>query len=415
MQNNQFAGWPSYSDDEAKAVSNVLLSNKVNYWTGEECSLFENEFSRWIGSNHCISLANGTVALELALRAVNIGRNDEVIVTPRSFIASVSSVINVGAKPIFADVDPVSGNLTAQTINSVISDKTKAVILVHLAGWPCDMDPIMKLSKKYSFFVIEDCAQAHGAKYKGQHVGTIGHIGAWSFCQDKIMTTGGEGGMVATNDRNLWERMWSYKDHGKSQRAIAETQNKPGFRWLHESIGSNFRMTSMQAAIGRIQINKMATWTEKRNENANFLKMSIESIDPEQKYFVVPSFRCNQNCSKKSGNRLNRCCVHANYKFYVYLNNQNLPHSWSRDKVVDKIRNLGVPCLQGSCSEIYLEQAIKKCGAAPEKSLSTSKQLGESSLMFLVHPTLTLENLEQTKRTLEKVFEELELDNEKSR
>lgn len=235
----------------------VLQSNQVNYWTGIECREFEKEFAAWVGVPHAVALANGTLALDIALKALGIGSGDEVIVTPRTFIASVSCVVNAGATPVFADVDPDSGNVSAATIARVLSPRTRAVICVHLAGWPCDMDPIMELATANGFYVIEDCAQAHGARYKGRSVGAIGHIGAWSFCQDKIMSTGGEGGMVTTNDVALARAMWEYKDHGKSYEAVFERQHPPGFRWLHESFGTNWRMLEMQAAIGRIQLRRM--------------------------------------------------------------------------------------------------------------------------------------------------------------
>ena len=246
-----FAPWPSFSGEEADAVKNVLLSNKVNYWTGDESRKFEHEFAKWCGVSHAVALANGTLALDAALKALGIGPGDEVVVTPRTFIASISCVVNAGAKPVFADVDADSGNITAESIAKVLTSKTKAIICVHLAGWPCDMDPIMAVAERHHLKVIEDCAQAHGAVYKGRSVGSIGHIGAWSFCQDKIMTTGGEGGMVTTNDEILWRKMWAYKDHGKSYEAVYEREHPPGFRWVHESFGTNWRMLEVQAAIGR--------------------------------------------------------------------------------------------------------------------------------------------------------------------
>jgi dTDP-4-amino-4,6-dideoxygalactose transaminase len=231
--NSPFSPWPSFTEEEADAVRDLILSNKVNYWTGQECREFEKEFATWAGTEYAIALANGTVALDLALNALGIGPGDEVIVTPRTFLASVSSIVNAGAIPVFAEVDRDSQNITAQTIQAVLTPRTRGVICVHLAGWPCDMNPIMELAALHDLKVIEDCAQAHGATYNGRPVGSIGHIGAWSFCQDKIMTTGGEGGMVTTNDRSLWLKMWSYKDHGKSWEAIYEREHQSGFRWLH--------------------------------------------------------------------------------------------------------------------------------------------------------------------------------------
>ena len=270
-----FAPWPSFSEEEADTVKNILLSNKVNYWTGNESRKFEHEFAKWCGVSHAVTLANGTLALDVSLKALDIGPGDEVVVTPRTFIASISCVVNAGAKPVFADVAADSGNITAESIAKVLTSKTKAIICVHLAGWPCDMDPIMALAERHHLKVIEDCAQAHGAVYKGRSVGSIGHIGAWSFCQDKIMTTGGEGGMVTTNDEILWRKMWAYKDHGKSYEAVYEREHPPGFRWVHESFGTNWRMLEVQAAIGLIQLKRMTDWNVKRTSNAQAILSAL--------------------------------------------------------------------------------------------------------------------------------------------
>ena len=399
LNHPSFAPWPSFSSEEAEAIKDVLLSNKVNYWTGDECRKFEKEFSDWSGTNHAIALFNGTLALDIALKALDIGPGDEVIVTPRSFIASVSCVVNAGAKPIFADVDYHSGNISAETIARVLTPQTKAIICVHLAGWPCDMDPIMKLAELYNLKVIEDCAQAHGAIYKGRSVGSIGHIGAWSFCQDKIMTTGGEGGMVTTNDEILWRRMWAYKDHGKSYEAVYERKHPEGFRWLHESFGTNWRMLEMQAALGRYQLKQIIYWTERRNQNATVLIEALKSF----KSIRVPEFKCNQSCVIEC-QKLSRC-QHAYYKFYAYINPQYLKADWPRDRVIDEMNMLGVPCLQGSCSEVYLEKAFDKTNFRPKERLKFAKELGETSLVFLVHPSLTQENINTSITVIKSVLD----------
>jgi dTDP-4-amino-4,6-dideoxygalactose transaminase len=279
MLNSFFSPWPSFTQEEADAVKNVLLSNKVNYWTGQEGREFEKEFAQFTDAKYAVALGNGTLALDIALKAMNIGVGDEVITTPRTFLASASSIVTAGAKPVFADVDLNSQNITAESIEAVLTENTKAVIVVHLAGMPAEMDAIMALSEMHGFYVIEDCAQAHGAKYKGRSVGSIGHAGAWSFCQDKIMSTGGEGGMVTTNDESLWKTMWAYKDHGKSWDAIYNREHPPGFRWLHESFGTNWRMTEMQAAIGRIQLTRMHGWTKIRQEYAKQLDQAVSVFD----------------------------------------------------------------------------------------------------------------------------------------
>ena len=375
---NNTNSWPVFTQEEADTVSKVLLSNKVNYWTGSEGKNFEIEFSKQCDVQHAIVLSNGTVAIDLALKALNIGAGDEVVVTPRSFIASVSSVINSGATPIFADVDLNSGNITSESICKVISDKTKAIICVHLAGFPCEMDDIMDLANEKGVYVIEDCAQAHGAKYKNRSIGSIGHIGCWSFCQDKIMTTGGEGGMVTTNDESLWRKMWAYKDHGKSYEAVYEREHDEGFLWLHESFGTNWRMTEMQAAIGRIQLKRMSDWHAKRITNTS----KIWNTAKQCKGLRVPS--------------VPDYIEHAAYKCYVFVELDRLNKDWSRDRIIKEINTLGVPCYSGSCSEVYLEKAFDDTGFRPKKRLANARRLGEASLMFLVHPTLTEDEIQQT-------------------
>ena len=413
MLNTAFSPWPSFTAEEADAVHHVVLSNKVNYWTGSECREFEKEFATWAGTRHAVALANGTLALDVALKALNMGPGDEVVVTPRTFIASVSCVVNAGATPVFADVDAHSGNLTAQTIAAVLSPRTKAVICVHLAGWPCDMDPIMALAAQHSLKVIEDCAQAHGARYKGRSVGSIGHMGAWSFCQDKIMTTGGEGGMVTTNDEALWRVMWSFKDHGKSYEAVYERQHPPGFRWLHESFGTNWRMLEMQAAIGRIQLRRMADWTARRQAHAAVLATALQPFAGESGPVRLPQLGCSgcSGCSLGCGpGGAQPCamgsagCVHGQYKFYAYVRPQNLAPGWSRDRIIEAINAQGVPCYQGSCSEVYLEKAFDDTGWRPAQRLPVARELGETSLMWLVHPTLTEAEMAQTAQAIAKVL-----------
>ena len=399
MLNTAFSPWPSFTQEEADAVRDVLLSNKVNYWTGTECRAFEKEYAAWAGTRYAVALANGTLALDVALHALGIGPGDEVVVTPRTFIASVSCVVNAGATPVFADVNPDSGNLSAETIARVLTPRTRAVICVHLAGWPCDMDPIMALAEQHGLKVIEDCAQAHGARYKGRSVGSIGHAGAWSFCQDKIMTTGGEGGMVTTNDEALWRSIWSFKDHGKSYAAVYEREHPPGFRWLHEGFGTNWRMLEMQAAVGRIQLRRMADWTGARVANA----AAILSECRRHEALRVPDFRCNAarcgaDCPTRSG------CVHAQYKCYVYVRPERLAAGWSRDRIAAEINARGVPCYQGSCSEVYLEKAFDNTGWRPEDRLPVARELGETSLMFLVHPVLTEDEIQRTCDALTEVM-----------
>jgi dTDP-4-amino-4,6-dideoxygalactose transaminase len=389
MLNTNLAPWPCFSEEEIDAVSEVLRSGRVNYWTGDECRKFEREFAAWANSRHAIALANGTLALDLALAGLGIGPGHEVIVTPRTFIASVSCVINAGAKPVFADVDRDSGNIEAHTIEPVLTDKTRAIILVHLAGWPCEMDAIMALARSRGIAVIEDCAQAHGARSQGRPVGSIGDVGAWSFCQDKIITTGGEGGMVTLNDPELWSAMWSFKDHGKSWQAVYEREHPPGFRWLHESIGTNWRMLEMQAVIGRIQLGRLADWTQARTRNAHRFAQVAASFPAALR---TPMPRVGDD--------------HAYYRLYTYVRPDGLRSGWTRDRIVTEMNQRGAPLFHGSCSEVYREKAFEKTDFHPPQRLPVALELGETSLMFLTHPTLTEEDISRVCDTFEIVMNE---------
>jgi len=379
--------WPFFEKDEIEAVVTVLTSGKVNYWTGEEGRNFEKEFAGFVGTRHAVALANGTVAIELALRAAEIGEGDEVIVPPRSFIATAGVVMLCGARPVFADVDRESGNITAETIRLVLTDRIRAIIPVHLAGRPCEMDPIMKLAKEHGLVVIEDCAQAHGAEYHGRRVGAIGDMGAFSFCQDKIITTGGEGGMVTTNNREYWERVWSFKDHGKSYEAVFNREYPPGFRWLHESIGTNARMTEMQAAIGRVALRKLPRWLEVRRRNAGIYTRRFSGLSALHLPKVPSGFN------------------HACYRYYFYVVPERLKSGWDRDRIMREVNALGRPCFSGTCCEIYLEKAFVKAGLQPDERLPNARFLTENSLMLPVHPALNSEDVEDIADTVACVVE----------
>lgn len=386
VRTGAFSSWPFFDEELIEASSKVLRSGKVNYWTGKEGRLFEKEYAGAIGSQYAIALANGTVALELALYGLGIGSGDEVIVPSRTFIASASCAVMRGAKPVVADVDRDSQNLTVETIRAVTTPRTKAIIAVHLAGWPCDMDPIMEFAEAHGIKVIEDCAQAHGATYKGRQVGSIGHVGAFSFCQDKIMTTGGEGGLMTTNDRELWSRCWSLKDHGKSWDAVQRPHPTHQFRWLHESFGTNWRLTEMQSAMGRIMLRRLPEWVATRRQHAATLTAMLSSID---------SLRIPQAPAQTT---------HSYYKYYIFIRPERLQAGWTRDRLVQAIQAEGVMCGPGSCGEIYLEHAFAGPGLRPTQRLPVAREIGETSLMFMVHPTLTANEIEETGRAIAKVL-----------
>jgi dTDP-4-amino-4,6-dideoxygalactose transaminase len=365
-----FPPWPYFDADEIDAVRAVLESGRVNYWTGDECRSFEREFADFHGRGHAISLTNGSAALELALYAFDVGVGDEVIVPSRTFIASASCVALRGGIPVVADIDPDSQNLTAETIRVVLTPRTKAIVAVHLGGWPCDMDAIMALAGQHNLCVVEDCAQAHGARLNGRPIGSFGHAAAFSFCQDKIMTTGGEGGMLLLDDDRAWKRAWSFKDHGKSYEKTILRNGGGAFQLLHDTFGTNMRMTEMQAAIGRRQLRKLSAWLAARRRNAESLGRALQTIHGLR----VPFPPSNVD--------------HAYYRLYAFVDLTCLAVGWNRDRLMQAINADGVPCFVGSYSEIYREKAFVDAGFGPHLPLPVAAELGETSLAFLVHPTI---------------------------
>ena len=388
VRTEAFPPWPYFDQKQLDAVNRILSSGKVNYWTGKQGAAFEQEFARATRRNYAIALANGTIALEVALFALGIGQGDEVIVPCRSFVASASCICMQNATPVFADIDADSQNITATTLEEALTDRTKAVVVVHLAGWPCDMDPILEVAAKYQLKVIEDCAQAHGAKYKGYPVGSFGDVGVFSFCQDKIISTAGEGGMLVTDDEETWEKAWSYKDHGKSVKVLSDNQpGVTGYRFVHDTIGTNLRLTEMQSAIGRIQLGYLDSWVEKRRENAKILNDFLRDFDQIR-------------TTEPSENQ-----YHSYYKYYCFIRKNCLNQDWNRDRVMQAIAAEGVPVRGGVCPEIYKEKAFSQTAIKPLESFSIARELGETSLMFMVHPTMSADDMWDKCRAVEKVLE----------
>ena len=361
--------WPHYDDEQVEAVAAVLRSGRVNYWTGEEGRAFEREYAEYLGRRHAIAVANGTVALELALEAFGIGAGDEVIVPARTYIATASCTVMRGAVPVVADIERNSGLITAETIEAALTPKTRAIIVVHIAGWPCEMDEIMALAERHKLVVIEDCAQAHGAFYKGRPVGALGHAAAFSFCQDKIMTTGGEGGLLALDDEAAWRRAWAFKDIGRSYEAVYEREHPPGFRWMTDTFGTNWRMTEMQATLGRIQLRRLPQWIQLRSRNAEIFTQRLRTL-PGLRVPEVPAH-----------------VEHAWYRFYAFVDTNKLKSDWSRDRIVQALNERGVVCASGSCCEIHRERAFTSMGWS-SPLLPVASELGGSTISFLVHPTL---------------------------
>lgn len=385
MQRSQT--WPVFDDEQISAVSDVLRSGKVNAWTGPDVRAFEDEFAAHCGTTHAIAMANGSLTLDAALRALDLAEGDEVIVSPRSFVVSASCVLLAGGRPVFADVDPDSGNITPETIAPLITPRTRGIIPVHLGGWPCDMVGIMALADANGLWVIEDCAQSHGARIGDRILGGFGTIGSYSFCQDKIMSTGGEGGMIVTNDDALYDRMWSFKDHGKDRALVFAPDPAPGFRWLHAAgPGTNLRMTGPSAAIGRVQLRRLPEWQAMRSANAARLTRALGQSSalrvPQPPAGVTPAW----------------------YRFYAYLRPEAVATGWDRDRILAEVAARGVTIFSGSCSEIYREAIFADPANRPPAPLPVAAELGETSLAFLVDPTWTEAELDQVSATVLEVL-----------
>ena len=380
--------WPYFESDEIKKAEEILRSGKINYWTGNEGREFEKEFSEYVGVNHSVTVDNGTNALILAAHALGISKGDEVIMSPRTFVASAFSIMHLGAKPVFIDIDRNTQNMDPKLIEAAITPKTKAIMAIHLAGWPCEMDKIQEICSLHNLFLIEDCAQAHGAKYKGQSVGSFGDVNAWSFCQDKIMTTAGEGGMVTTNNKNYWSAVWSFKDHGKNYDTVYNKDHPPGFRWLHEDHGTNARMTEIQSGIGRLQLKKLNSWIDRRTHLSNIFNDAFKHLNG-LRITLPPSH-----------------IKHAYYKYYVFTEPEKLKSDKDRDFIMNSLNDKGIACYSGSCSEIYKEKAFDKVFSDQKPLLKVAKELGETSLMFLVHPTINEDDIYEICDKTEKIIKQ---------
>lgn len=382
VRTRPFPTWPYFEDDEIAAAAEVMRSGRVNYWTGEQGREFEREFAASCGCQYALAVTNGTVALELALRSLGIAPGDDVIIPSRTFVATASCIRMCGARPVFADVDCHTQNITVKSIEAALTPRTRAIIAVHLGGWPCAMDPILELARRHGLFVIEDCAQAQGATIDGRAVGSFGDVAAFSFCQDKIITTLGEGGMLTTNDPDVWERAYSFRDNGRA--AAPQEERNHAFRWVHDSIGTNWRMTEIQSAVGRLQLRKATAWLERRRAFAQTLASRLARIPAMRIPFPAPEIQP------------------AWYRFYAFVRPERLAPGWNRDLLLQAINAEGIPCFVGSCSEVYLEKAF--ADVCPNERLPIARELGDTSLAFLVHPTLSEADIEETCQAVEKVM-----------
>lgn len=359
--------WPQHEPDEIAAVVGLLSAGRVNSLVhGEQTRRFEAEFARFCGMPHAIALSNGTVALELALRALGVGPGDEVIVPARSFFATAACVVAAGGTPVFADIDPATNAIDPASARRMCSNLTRAIICVHLGGWPCDMPALRALADEKGAWLIEDCAQAHGASLHGQMAGSWGDAAAFSFCTDKIMSTGGEGGMLLLRDEAHWKRAWAYKDHGKNPDKFFAPPDGSGFRFLHDSFGTNWRMTEMQAALGRAQLAKLPSWLARRRRNASALMRCLEQ-EPGVELPTIPDH-----------------VGHAFYRLYVTIARDRLGQEGTTAQIIDRMNQMGLPVGSGSCADMTQEAAFANAAPRRDGELRAARDAGRRSIAFPV-------------------------------
>lgn len=402
-----FPGWPQFSEESIKAAVEPLKTGGVNYWTGTTGREFEKKFAEWNGSGFAVSTMNGTSALHTALAGLGIGPGDEVIVPSYTFIASSFCVLQAGAIPVFADVDKKTHCISPASIREKITERTRAVIPVHLYGNVCDMDEIMNIAKENNLFVVEDCAQVHGGLYRGKKAGTFGDAGAFSFCQSKSFTTGGEGGMVVTDNEDLMWQCRSFRDHGydvRKRMSMLELEGK--LPYIHMMVGYNYRMTEMQSAIGIKELERFDSWNlPRRQRNGSIL---IEELKDSPLIMQLPIH--NQD-EKTNG-------------FFVF------PIVLDIDKMscdIEQFRSAleaeKVPVFRCFWPQSYKEQAYREhkgFGKAdfPFKSTEytnpdsvkysenfcpNAAYLEERTFITMVHPTLEEEHMKMTARAIKKV------------
>ena len=376
------APWPVIDEQGKEAVLCVLESGKINYWTGEETKKFEEEFAAYCDVPYALAVSNGTLALELALRACGIGEGDEVIVPSRTFIATAGSVAAVGATPVVCDIDPNTNNMSALDVAKVLTPRTKAIIAVHLGGYPAPMDELHDLAKQVDAYMLEDCAQAHGATYRGRKVGSLGDAGCFSFCQDKIMPLG-EGGMITFHNKKMYERAWSYRDHGRSLEKMQAAAEQPSssFKWLTDSFGSNARMGEMEGALGRVMLRALPQYHAQRTVHAYQLVNVMNELSGVEPLIL-------SNAERAEGS------AHAFYRLYARIDTSALVEGWSRDRILAELNTLGVPVQYGSCALIGREKAFEGFAASQLSEWPQAQKVHENSLAFLVHPTLTEADIE---------------------
>ena len=382
--------WPNFSQDLITKLGGVISSGKINYTTGPYGERFEKKFSKFIGNKYAIAVCNGTAALEVAIKSLKLPKKSEIIVPARSFFASASCIVNTGHIPVFVDVDLLTQNISLSDIKKKISKRTKVIICVHLAGLPCEMYAIKNFARKNNLKIIEDCSQAHGASINNKEVGSFSDVSTWSFCNDKIISTLGEGGIISTNNKKIYKFCKKYINHGTTLKKI---QNQEKFIYNKDLFGTNLRLTEIQSFAGLEQLKCLKQTQKKRQKIAkDYLKL----ISKYKKYFF--SYYPPKQIRS------------AWYRFYFFIKPNVRNHKKIRLDIIRDLIIRNLRCFSGSCPEIYLEKSFKKLKNFKIKRLKNCKILGETSLALDVNHTLNFwqhkKDLLQIKTVIEKFIKD---------
>tara|TARA_B100000767_G_C19747383_1_gene529176 strand:- start:627 stop:1799 length:1173 start_codon:yes stop_codon:yes gene_type:complete len=365
----QEKNWPNFSKNLISKVGRILSSGKINYIDGPYGKKFEKEFSKFVGNRYSIAICNGTAALEVAIKSLKLAKNSEIIVPSRSFFASAACIVNTGHIPIFADVDLLTQNISLDDIKKKISKRTKAIICVHLAGLPCNMHDIKKLANKNKIKIIEDCSQAHGASIDNMQVGSFGDVSTWSFCNDKIISTLGEGGMISTNKKIIYDFCKTYINHGS---VLQNNKNSEKFIYNKDYFGTNLRITEIQSIAGLEQLKDLRKVQIKRERmSKDYFHVTSKYQNYIYSYFPLKNIKC------------------AWYRFYFFLKTDMKEYQKIRFKIIKNLKKNDLKCFTGSCPEIYLEKSFKKLKNFKVRRLINSKILGETSIALDINHTLT--------------------------
>jgi len=369
-----------------QAAADVLRSGKVDYDSGPQGRLWEEEFAARVQCHMAVAVVHGRLAMEMALGTLGLGRGDKVIISSRGAVVATASVAALEAEPVFADVDATSQTLSAQTIRPMIESRTRAVVVRHFAGWPCSMDEILQLAARHRLWVIEDCSQALSATYRGQPVGSFGHLSVFDFRQDMILSTGGEGGMIVANDEKLKERLEEFQYRGKTARRFRSRQGAAAIYITKDTAETKGRMTEMQAAIGRAMLSKLDAMADVRRHHAKTLDAHLGRL---------PGLRVDPPPSHIG---------HAYHGYYVFVRPERLKAGWRRDRIVQALQAEGIPCSGGPPPETVYEKPANGAPVRPRRRPPVVRELEETALLLPIHSQLAARDIQDICRALEKVL-----------